>query len=262
LSPSAVAAPISAIPYRMALAGGWIDQPFCSRLDPTPPGSMVVVSLEPSFRWMERAGMATGTRKVAIQLWGRTLPVGDRLALVERLYEEENRGRADPSGTQDMIGLLYAGISRLDYDYRHTGGVYPCHIETTTDRDVVRWYEEVLHVLPVGPRPDGYSPLGDRCLTSTWVRRLGACGAACFDAILSQDVRRLGAAMNECMACWEALLPQTVRHPLLDTDLVTLLRYYQERYAGAMFSGCGGGYLYVASEQAVPGAFRVHVRVS
>ena len=34
---------IGAIPYRMALAGGWIDQPFVSRHNPTPPGAMVVV---------------------------------------------------------------------------------------------------------------------------------------------------------------------------------------------------------------------------
>ena len=45
---------IGAIPYRMALAGGWIDQPFVSRLNPTPPGSMVVVGLEPTFRFMDR----------------------------------------------------------------------------------------------------------------------------------------------------------------------------------------------------------------
>ena len=31
---------IGSIPYRMAFAGGWIDQPFISQLNPTPPGSM------------------------------------------------------------------------------------------------------------------------------------------------------------------------------------------------------------------------------
>ena len=39
---------IGNIPHRLALAGGWIDQPFVSRLNPAPPGSMVVVSLEPN----------------------------------------------------------------------------------------------------------------------------------------------------------------------------------------------------------------------
>lgn len=36
---------------------------------------------------------------------------------------------------------------------------------------------------------------------------------------------------------------------------------YQDRYAGAMYSGCGGGYLYVVSEELVPGALRVNIRV-
>jgi hypothetical protein len=210
---------------------------------------------------MERAGMATGTRAVAGRLWGRRLPPGDRLALVERLYDEENHGKSEPSGTQDMIGLLYPGISRLDYDGGYRGGVYPCRIETTTDPDVARWLERVVHVLPVAPRPEGYGPLGYRRLTARWVERLGQSGSACYAAILSGNARALGISMNECMACWEALLPQTVRHPLIGIDLVGLLRHYQERYEGAMFSGCGGGYLYVVSEQRVPGALHVEVRL-
>lgn len=68
---------IGAIPYRMAFAGGWIDQPFVSRHNPMPSGSMVVVGLEPTQWFMERAGLATGTRKVAHKLWGRTFPAGD-----------------------------------------------------------------------------------------------------------------------------------------------------------------------------------------
>ena len=56
---------IGAIPYRAALAGGWIDQPFISQLNPNPPGSMVTVALRPTVQFMERAGMATGTRGVA-----------------------------------------------------------------------------------------------------------------------------------------------------------------------------------------------------
>ena len=67
--------------------------------------------------------------------------------------------------------------------------------------------------------------------------------------------------MNECMTCWETMLPQTVCDPLIDIDLRGLLRYYQERYEGAMFSGCGGGYLYVVSQDPVPGALHVEVRL-
>ena len=66
--------------------------------------------------------------------------------------------------------------------------------------------------------------------------------------------------MNDCMDCWEAILPHTVCHPSIEIDLKGMLRHYQERYAGAMYSGCGGGYLLVVSDEPVPGTMRVHVR--
>ena len=68
--------------------------------------------------------------------------------------------------------------------------------------------------------------------------------------------------MNECMRCWGVLLPYTVRHPSLNLDLDEILEVYQSRYAGAMYSGCGGGYLYVVSEEPVPDAFRIKVHVA
>src|ERR1700693_5622831 len=91
------------IPNRLALAGGWIDQPFVSRLNPEPPGSMVVVGLEPEFRVMDRAGCASGTRAVATGLWNGRLPHRPLQDLVRELYYAENRGKAEPSGSQDMI---------------------------------------------------------------------------------------------------------------------------------------------------------------
>ena len=46
---------IGGIPYRLALCGGWMDQPFVSERDPSPPGSMTVVAVEPDFRFMDCA---------------------------------------------------------------------------------------------------------------------------------------------------------------------------------------------------------------
>src|SRR5579872_7475627 len=99
-SNQALTSVIGNIPYRMALAGGWIDQPFVSLHNPTPPGSMVVVGLEPAFRWMDRSGMATSTREVARQLWNDGLPAQDPRKLVRALYDAENQRKAAPSGSQ------------------------------------------------------------------------------------------------------------------------------------------------------------------
>ena len=253
---------IGLLPYRMAFAGGWIDQPYLSRLNPYQPGSMVVVSLQPTVRFMEFSGMGTSTRKVAMNLWGGSLPDREPVGLVRELYAAENDGKVEPSGSQDMAGIIYSGISRLDYDYAYEGGYFPAHVESCNDPQIAVWLEEMIYMIPVAQRPPRYSPLGKKNLDPDWIARLGQTGKDCYDAILACDRRALGASINLCMICWEKILPHTVRHPSITVDLMTLLGYYQNRYAGAMYSGCGGGYLYVVSEEPVPGAFQVKVRIS
>lgn len=205
--------------------------------------------------------MGTSTRKVAKQLWGERLPDRQPAELVRELYDAENAGQPEPSGSQDMAGLIYPGISRLDYDYAVEGGCFPAHVESNVDPAVAGWLENVIHMVPVLQRPAGYGPLGEMQLQVEWIRRLGQTGKDCFNAIAARDVAALGASLNECMACWEALLPQTVRHPAIKIDLAAFLKHYQASHAGAMYSGCGGGYLLVVSEEAVPGSFQVKIRL-
>jgi hypothetical protein len=262
-TPSSVARLLGAIPNRLQLAGGWIDQPFVSQHNPRPPGSMVVVQIEPDFRPMDRSGIASGTRAIATKLWKGKLPNRPPEELVRELYEAENKGKADPSGSQDMIGLIYPGINRLDYDFKITGGVFPSHIESCNQPKVARWLESVLYLIAVEPRPDGYSPLGVKNLKPQWVARLGQCGRDCYDAIVNRNAEALGASLNTNMKCWETLLPNVVRHPLIRLDLMGLLKAYQQQYAGAMYSGCGGGYLMIVSEnKPVPGGFKVRIRAA
>ena len=253
---------LGSIPNRLQLAGGWIDQPFVSRHNPKPPGSMVVVQIEPDFRPMDRSGIASGTRAIAMKLWQGRLPDRPLDELVRELYKAENKGNAEPSGSQDMIGLVYPGVNRLDYDFKIHGGIFTAHIESCNSPKVARWLSNVLHLIPVEPRPNGYSPLGAKNLSPAWVAKLGQAGKDCYDAIVKMDVNQLGGSFNLNMKCWETLLPHVVRHPALRVDLMPILKAYQAQYPGAMYSGCGGGYLIVASEKPVPGGFKVNVRVA
>ena len=261
-SKTSITSVVGALPYRLALAGGWIDQPFISRHNPKPPGSMVVVNLEPQFRFMERAGICGSTRQIALKIWNGKLPRRHPDELTRELYDTENRGKKNPSGSQDMIGLIYPGINRLDYDFAANGGVFPAHIESLNSVRHARWLEKVLHLLPVNTRPDGYSPLGQKNLDPRWIARLGQSGQDCFAAIQQREAAALGQSFNDCMAAWATILPATVRHTTLKLDLPRLLKFYQSQYPGAMFSGCGGGYLMVVSEQPVPGAFQIKIRTA
>jgi hypothetical protein len=259
---SPVAKLLGAIPYRLQLAGGWIDQPFVSRHNPKPPGSMVVAQIRPDFRPMDRSGIASGTRAVAMKIWKGRLPSRPPEELARKLYKVENQGKAEPSGSQDMIGLVYPGVNRLDYNFTVHGVVFPSHIESCNNPKVARWLSRVLHLIAVEPRPDGYSPLGMQNLVPKWVERLSAAGRDCYKAIVKMDAKALGASFNLNMKCWETLLPQVVRHPLLRPDLMPLLEAYQRQYPGAMYSGCGGGYLIVVANEPVPGAFKVNIRIA
>ena len=251
---------IGNIPYRLALAGGWIDQPFLSRLNPNPPGSMVVVSLEPNQWFLERAGMATGTRAVARKIWNDELPDGHPDQLVRELYYAENEGKVDRSGSQDMIGIIHPGVSRLDYDPSVEDGYFPSHIESTRSPEICQWIERVVHLIPINQRPTGYNPLEQKVLDGSWIARLGRSGRDCFESILRCNLTGLGESMNECMKCWAHLLPNVLEHSTLHLDLRGILAYYQSRYPGAMYSGCGGGYVIALSDELIPESIQVKVR--
>ena len=63
---------IDQMPYRIDLAGGWLDQPFVSKHYP---GAVITVSIEPTIEFNERSGMASSTRCQAVDLWDNRLPV-------------------------------------------------------------------------------------------------------------------------------------------------------------------------------------------
>jgi len=236
-------------PYRIALAGGWIDQPWVSRLCP---GSMVVASLKPTLEFQDRSGMATSSRRKAIEIWGDRLPAGNPLKLARLLFGAENPpGSRYISGSQDQIGLLVPGISRLHY----SGDCWPDRVTTTRDRRTAEWLELVLHLIPLKPRPRGYDPIKVKHLSVKYAGKLGRSGEKCWQSILARDVRGLGESLSESLECWARLLPLTV-----DKAAMKKLASYSGP-AGATFSGAGGGYIILASDRPVAGALKVKVRV-
>jgi cytidyltransferase-like protein len=237
-------------PYRVCLAGGWVDQPWVSEIHP---GSVVVAQIWPTLNFNDRSGMATSSRKVAIELWGDKYPDGDPVRNAQLLFGAENPpGSEYISGTQDHIGLLVPGISRIDYN----GKYWPKHIENTQNSEICEWLSEVLNLVKLQPRPEGYNPILSQNLNLSVVKRLGDSGVACYDAILKKDVRKLGEAMKESFLCWSEMLPYTVPEWIMKE----IRTNYFSKYSGAITSGSGGGYIVFPSEEKVEGAIKVKIR--
>jgi len=144
---------VQKIPYRIDLAGGWFDQPFVSSVFP---GSVITISIEPTTEFNERSGMATSTRKTAIELWGNELPDADPQSTAAMLFASDNPpGKAFISGSQDSIGIVYAGLNNLYYD----GEYWPFHIEQVLDEEVLLFLERFLYLVPLNEREPDYNVL-------------------------------------------------------------------------------------------------------
>lgn len=238
----------SPLPYRLCLAGGWMDQPFVSKYAP---GSVVVVSIEPTREFNLRSGMATSTR----QQWAKIGPnvLRDQPEeLAKLLFGFENPpGTKYVAGSQDAIGLTHGGISRLVYD----GAYWPTRIDRCVEPEICDWVQRHIRLVELFARPAGYDPLLDQRLSRDAVERLGRSGNECWEAILRKDLKGLGAAMTATHDAWREILPLTTS-PQIDAEL----NRFADVSTGRITSGCGGGYIFLATDRGIPGSFGIEVR--
>lgn len=237
-------------PYRLCLAGGWLDQPWVSEVYP---GPVVVAQIWPEIDFDNRSGLATSSREVGIRLWGNRYPEGDPLENAKLLFGAENPpGKEYVSGSQDHLGLLLPGVNRLYY----TGKYWPEKIDSIAGSDVCEWLSDVLWMIKLNPRPDGYNPLKEMHLEKPFVRELADAGESCWQGIINKDVEKLGKGLSGTYLAWKKILPLTVP----DDILKEMEKNYFPKYPGAITSGSGGGYVIVASEKPVPGGMKIRIR--
>jgi cytidyltransferase-like protein len=237
-------------PYRICLAGGWVDQPWVSKIHP---GSVVVTQIWPTMDFNNRSGLATSSRDCAIKIWGDRYPEGDPLENARLLFGAENPpGTEYVSGSQDHLGLLVPGVSRLYYN----SGFWPEKIESSIDSDICEWLSDVIHMIPLEPRPCGYDPLKVMHLEKPLIKELGEAGDLCWESILKKDITGFGKALTNTLLSWKKILPLTVPDWVMD-ELET---NYFPHYPGAITSGAGGGYIVVVSEKEIEGAIKIRVR--
>lgn len=236
------------VPYRLCLAGGWMDQPFIST---HAPGSVVTIQIEARPDFMTRSGLATSTRKTLAKLQKYTSSIEDKIELAKLLFGYENPpGTKYISGSQDAIGLTHPGINRIDYD----GRFWPTHVESCLEDSICDWLEQHLRLVPLHERPNNYDPLLNQNLTREGIQRLAMTGRMCYDAILRKDIKALGNSLTATHDAWREILPFTTNKEI-DDDL----NMYNSVCAGRTTSGSGGGYIIIATDQFIPNSFGVKI---
>lgn len=238
------------IPYRIDLAGGWLDQPWVSQLYP---GPVLTISIEPTYEFNLRSGMATSTRQKAIELWKTSLPGGDAAQNAKLLFSYENPpGTQEVAGSQDAIGIVMPGLNKANYE----GNYWPTTIESCLDESILAWLEEHLFLIPLSPRSGNYAVLSDTQLSVEGAKALSNAASAAWEAVLRQDLKAFGAAMIQSFDAQIRMFPRMV-----DADILDQLAQYRDQSLGWKISGAGGGgYLVLWSDQAIERSIQVKIR--
>lgn len=240
---------VCGMPYRIDLCGGWLDQPSISSIYP---GGVITVSIEPQ-NFNERSGMASSTRRKAIDLWGDHVPEGtEREAKI--LFEHDNPpGTKTVSGSQDAIGIIMPGVNFSHYN----GEYWPHYIDTLRDTETMDWLENVLHLVPIRPRPDGFDVYAGSNRSKDTIHNLSRASWTCMSAIIAKDTKMLGWAITECFTAQIGLFPA-----MLDDYCVKVLESIpKESVLGHKLTGAGGGgYWLIVSEKSIDGSIRVKLR--
>ncbi len=235
----------SQLPYRLDLAGTWIDQPYVSEYGA---GWAITISLEPTQEFMERGGMSTSTRNAIKKIWPYELPNYDEemLAKLVFCFENEPTKQEHVSGAQDAIGICMSGLNRHYYN-RH---YWPEQIERCHDEKILSWLEAHICLIPMFPRPAGTSVIEGCKISAEGVKALSSAAADCWNAIMNMDLPAFAKAYQASFEAQIAMFPAMMNYRIKEY----IDQYRNQVLAWKMAGAGGGGYLAVVYDGQKPEA--------
>ena len=240
----------SRLPYRLDLAGTWIDQPYISKFHP---GWAITISLEPIINFNERCGMSTSTRNAAAKLWPHELPHMHPEKLAELIFRYENEpGKNEISGAQDAIGICMPGLNRHYYNNHY----WPEKIETIHDEDILSWLEEHISLVLLWPRPHTLNLLKETYINKENVQTLTEAADIAWDAILKKDLSLFTEGYKKSFEAQTRMFPA-----MIPNDVKVVLETYKDKALAWKLAGAGGGgYMALISEKPIENAIRIKIR--
>ena len=240
------------IPYRIDLAGTWIDQPYVSKYWP---GWAITASIEPTIEFNERSGMATSTRKKAIELWNDKLPMENPEKLAKILFRYDNDpGTKDVSGSQDSIGITIPGINRFFYDKEK---YWPSKFETISDLSIIKWLEDRLYMITLWPRSADFVVLENTNISVDNVKSLTDASELAWDGLIHKDISSFARGFSASFNSQVKMFPK-----MMNDKISKVIDNHRDKALAWKLSGAGGGgYLILISEEEIQNAIKIKIRI-
>lgn len=238
------------IPYRIDLAGGWLDQPYVGKYAA---GPVLTISIEPTIEFHERSGMASSTRRKAIELWHTDVPSGNKEQLSKILFSYENPpGTKIVAGSQDAIGIVMPGLNKLNYN----GGYWPASISSVHDESILSWLEKHMYLITLGPRENYFDVLDKTNINAANAKALGNAAEQCWESLLKKEILNFGKYFRESFEAQIKMFPNMVYDGIFKA-----INKYKKLACGWKLSGAGGGgYLIFIAEKPIKGAMQIKIR--
>lgn len=231
----------SQLPYRIDIAGTWIDQPYVSHYGA---GWAITASIEPTYDFIERGGMSTSTRKRAKTIWRYQLPEGNEEMLARILFCFENQPEEEKghiSGAQDAIGICLSGLSRHYYDKTY----WPSKIERIHDPHILDWLENHLSLIEMFPRAEGCSVIKGLDINPEKVRNLTEASESTWTAIMERNLDDFVKAYQDSFEAQIAMFPAMMQQGV--EEYIDKAKK-EGALAWKMTGAGGGGYLLVVHD--------------
>jgi cytidyltransferase-like protein len=240
------------IPYRIDIAGTWIDQPYVSKFCS---GWAITASIEPTIEFNERSGMATSTRKKAIELWNDNLPMENPEKLAKILFRYDNDpGIKDVSGSQDSIGITMPGINRFFYEKEK---YWPSKFETISDPSVIKWLEDRLYMVTLWPRPADFVVLENTNISAPNVKSLTDAAEMAWNGLIAKDINLFTKGFSSSFNSQVKMFPK-----MMNDKIEKVIDSHRDKALAWKLSGAGGGgYLILISEEEIPSAIKIKIRL-
>jgi len=241
---------INQMPFRIDIAGGWLDQPYVSKHYP---GSVITISIDSTYSFNERSGMASSTRRAAIDMWGNHLPVGDPEKLAKILFCYDNPpGTKIISGSQDSIGIVFPGLAKAFYDADY----WPRKINCINKEPYLQFVESSLYLVTLGPRHSEFDVLHNTAINKECAKALAEATDLAWEAIHEMNINKFGRAVRNSFEAQISMFPNMMNPSVRD-----LIDKYKDQALGWKLSGAGGGgYLILVSEKPIKNAMQVIAR--
>ena len=238
------------LPYRIDLAGTWIDQPYVSKYHP---GWAITLSLEPIVEYNERCGMSTSTRNAAKKIWPYYLPLEKPEKLAEILFKYENTpGSTLISGAQDAIGICMPGLVRHYYNNDY----WPRQFESVHDEKTLDWLEEHLFLVLLWPRPAGTDLLKETYISESNVKALADSADGAWRAILEKDLTKFAKYFSKSFNAQTTMFPA-----MLNSEIENVIDSYKDKALAWKLAGAGGGgYMILVAEKQPKGSMKIKIR--